>query len=55
MKQREKYGQKEGKTRKNTLAAIGYLMERRGYWELKEGALDSVVRKRALEEAMDLS
>ena len=45
----------EGKTRKKTLAAIEYLMERRGYWKLKEETLDSAVRELALEEAMDLS
>jgi hypothetical protein len=45
----------EGKTRKKTLVVIGYLMERRGYWKLKEETLDSAVRELALEEAIDLS
>jgi hypothetical protein len=39
---------------KKTLAAIGYLMERRGYWKVKEEALDTAVWKLVLEEAMDL-
>ena len=29
-------------------------MEKRGYWKVKEEALDSDVRKLVLEEAMDL-
>jgi hypothetical protein len=32
-----------GQTRKNTSAAIGYLDEMRGFWKLKEEALDSTL------------
>jgi hypothetical protein len=38
----------EGKTRKITVVTIGYLVERRGYWKLKEEAQDNAVWEVAL-------
>jgi hypothetical protein len=43
---------KRGRRRKQLL---GDLKEKRGYWKLKEEALDRTYRELALEEATDLS